>query len=195
VSIPLFVKFRTGWKDDPRAAIDLARRFENAGADALTFHPRVAPDRRSRPPRWNYITMVKQAVSIPVFGNGDVFSRSDCLKMLQTTGCDGIAIGRLAVAKPWIFAAWTDSFETGRSIYLDTAIRLTKLLANHYDSTAALIRFKKFALYYSANFRYGQTLFNRIRNLHNMAEAQEILLGFFKASPELVSKPNRNFFL
>ncbi|KPJ76504.1 MAG: dihydrouridine synthase, partial [Deltaproteobacteria bacterium SG8_13] len=51
VSIPLFVKFRTGWSDDPRPAVELAKRFEDAGADALTFHPRVAPDRRSRPPR------------------------------------------------------------------------------------------------------------------------------------------------
>lgn len=194
VSLPLFVKFRTGWKDDPQVAVDLARRFEEAGADALTFHPRVAPDRRSRPPRWNYIQMVKYSVSIPVFGNGNVFSPSDCLKMLQTTGCDGVAIGRLAIAKPWTFAVWTDGFETRPGIYLDAAIKLIKLLVQHYEPKAALTRFKKFAQYYSANFRYGQTLFNRIRNLHNLAHAEEILHRFFEVSPELVSRPNMNFF-
>jgi tRNA-dihydrouridine synthase B len=100
ISIPLFVKFRTGWTDDPAIPVDLARRFASAGADALTFHPRVAPDRRSRPPRWDYIKRVKEAVTIPVFGNGDVFDETDCLRMLEATGCDGVAIGRMAIARP-----------------------------------------------------------------------------------------------
>jgi tRNA-dihydrouridine synthase len=90
ISCPLTVKFRTGWKDDPNPAIQFAKRFEDAGADALIFHPRVAPDRRSRPAKWEYIGLVKQAVRIPVFGNGDVFDRNDCLRMIQETGCDGI---------------------------------------------------------------------------------------------------------
>ena len=75
VACPVLVKFRTGWQDDPAPAVAMARRFEAAGADALTFHPRVAPDRRTRPPRWAYIAAVKQAVRIPVFGNGNVFFR------------------------------------------------------------------------------------------------------------------------
>jgi tRNA-dihydrouridine synthase B len=62
VDIPVFVKFRTGWEDRPEAAVAMARRFEAAGADALTFHPRVAPDRRTRPPKWAYIADVKSAV-------------------------------------------------------------------------------------------------------------------------------------
>jgi len=67
---PIFVTFRTGWQDRPLAAVDLARRFEAAGADVLTLHPRVATDRRSRLPRWEYIEWVKKAVSMPVFGKG-----------------------------------------------------------------------------------------------------------------------------
>jgi tRNA-dihydrouridine synthase len=121
VSIPLFVKFRTGWKDDPQAAVDLAKRFEDAGADALTYHPRVAPDRRSRPPKWEYIGMVKQTVSIPVFGNGNVFDQQDCWNMLQTTGCDGVAIGRMAIARPWLFAEWSDGLKVDKKIYFETA--------------------------------------------------------------------------
>ena len=117
VSIPLFVKFRTGWKDDPRPSIELAKRFEDAGADALTFHPRVAPDRRARPAKWEYIGRVKQSVSIQVFGNGDVFDENDCLNMLTSTGCDGVAIGRLAMAKPCIFAEWTDSVEVRPEVF------------------------------------------------------------------------------
>jgi len=126
VSIPLFVKYRIGWKDNPRESITLAKRFEDAGADALTFHPRIAPDRRTRPPKWQYIGMVKQAVSIPVFGNGNVFDAGDCLKMFETTGCDGVAIGRMAIARPWLFAEWTDGYLGGPEIYLKSALRLAK---------------------------------------------------------------------
>ncbi|UCH23174.1 MAG: tRNA-dihydrouridine synthase family protein [Deltaproteobacteria bacterium] len=195
VSIPLFVKYRTGWQDDSQVAVELAKGFEDAGADALTFHPRVAPDRRNRPAKWSYIGLVKHSVSIPVFGNGDVFDSQDCWKMIQTTGCDGVAIGRLAIARPWTFALWAGGFKATPTIYLESALKLAQLVAGHYDSAAALKRFKRFALYFSANFRFGHTLFSRIQNLENMTAVEDILYHFFAESPELVSRPNLNFFI
>ncbi len=194
VSIPLFVKFRTGWKDDPRAAVDLAKRFEDAGADALTFHPRIAPDRRSRPPRWEYIGMVKQAVSIPVFGNGNVFDQNDCSKMMATTGCDGVAIGRMAIARPWLFAEWSDALKVDPDIYFQSASRLAKLMLKHFSPAKALRRFKKFALYFSANFKFGHTLFSGIQNADDMQEVETVLFRFFETPAETVSRPNMNFF-
>jgi nifR3 family TIM-barrel protein len=194
VSIPLFVKFRIGWKDTPELAIDLAKKFEAAGADALTFHPRVAPDRRNRPAKWHYIKLLKQSVSIPVFGNGDVFDHSDCWKMVHSTGCDGVAIGRLAIARPWVFALWTDGFKKSQDIYFKSATDLTKLLTEHFDSTTALKRFKKFALYFSANFRFGHTLYKKLRNAQDMAKIEDILNEFFEDSPEVVIRPNMNLF-
>jgi nifR3 family TIM-barrel protein len=194
VSIPLFVKYRIGWKDNPRAAIDMARRFEYAGADALTFHPRIAPDRRLRPAKWEYIGMVKQAVNIPVFGNGDVFDQTDCLKMVTTTGCDGVAIGRMAIARPWLFAEWTDGYQGGPEIYLESALRLAGLLEAHFDHPKALRRFKKFGFYFSANFKFGHTLFSTIQKAETMAEAKEVLHRFFERPLETVSRPNLNFF-
>ena len=194
VSIPLFVKFRTGWKDDPKAAVDLAKRFEDAGADALTFHPRVAPDRRSRPPKWAYIGMVKQAVSIPVFGNGNVFDQKDCWNMLQTTGCEGVAVGRMAIARPWLFAEWCDGLKVDSTIYLETASSLAKLLRQHFNPAKALRRFKRFAFYFSANFKFGHTLFTRIQNAYDIQEVGTILAKFFETPPEVVSRPNMNFF-
>jgi tRNA-dihydrouridine synthase B len=194
VSIPLFVKFRIGWKDAPELAIDLAKKFEAAGADALTFHPRVAPDRRNRPAKWPYIKMVKQSVSIPVFGNGDVFDHSDCWKMVQSTVCDGVAIGRLAIARPWIFAQWTDGLEKSEDIYFESATDLTRLLTEHYDSTTALKRFKKYALYFCANFRFGHTLYKDLRSAQDIAQVDDILKGFFKNPAEVVTRPNLNLF-
>jgi nifR3 family TIM-barrel protein len=194
VSIPVFVKYRIGWQDDLRTAVAMARRFEDAGADALTFHPRVAPDRRTRPPKWEYIGSVKQAVAIPVFGNGDVFDQADCLKMLLTTGCDGVAIGRMAIAKPWLFAEWTQGDRFGSEIYLDSALRLASFLEAHFDAAKALRRFKKFGFYFSANFKFGHTLCSSIQRAGNMTEATKVLHQFFERPLETVSRPNLNFF-
>jgi len=138
--------------------------------------------------------MVKQAVSIPVFGNGNVFDHKDCLRMLETTGCDGVAIGRMALARPWLFAAWTDGFQCGPDIYLKSALLLAKLLEKHFDPQKALKRFKKFAFYFSANFKFGHTVFRGIQKAATRQEAEAFLNQFFKLPPELVSRPNLNFF-
>ncbi len=194
ISIPLFVKFRIGWQNDHQGSIELAQRFEDAGADALTFHPRVAPDRRTRPAKWEYIGMVKQAVGIPVFGNGDVFDQNDCLKMLTSTGCDGVAIGRLAIAKPWIFAEWTHNREFKPGVFKEAALKLADLLERYFEPGQAIRRFKRFAYYFSANFKFGHTFYTRISNAGDMAAAKECVNVFFKTPPEYGLRPNLNFF-
>lgn len=193
VTCPVTVKFRTGWEDDPAIAVDLARRLEDAGADMLTFHPRVAPDRRNRPPRWEYIGMVKQAVSIPVLGNGDVFSVDDCLKMMESTGCDGVALGRIAVARPWVFEQWlrgVDEFPVNTC--RQAALRLLALAQTHFDGVRALRRYKRYAAYLSANFVFGNSLFNRLRNAPDLATTEDVLIQFFDQDPPPLQQPNLN---
>ncbi len=190
ISIPLFVKFRTGWKDDPKVPVELAKRLEGAGADALTFHPRVAPDKRTRPPNWEYIGKVKKSVSIPVFGNGNVFSFQDCLKMLRTTGCDGVSIGRLAVARPFVFAAWTKGFEPDLSVYRYTALSLTELLLEYFDPVVALRRFYKFSPYFAANFRFGHTFFSYVHKAKDIETLKKNIEFFFDMRPEIIKKPS-----
>jgi nifR3 family TIM-barrel protein len=193
-AIPLFVKFRTGWQDDPAAAVELARRFEGAGADALTFHPRVAPDRRTRPPRWEHIGAVKAAVGIPVFGNGEVLAADDCARMLRTTGCDGVALGRLALAQPWVFAAWTNGYQPPPGIYRECAERLLDLLAETYGPTVALRRFHRFAAYYTANFTFGHALYGRLCKAETPEAAKRILADFLDTAPQTIARPNMNRF-
>ncbi len=119
--MPVTVKFRTGWQDAPQAAVSLARGFEAAGADAVTFHPRVAPDRRARPARWEYIGRVKQALQHPGFRERRCVRPRGCLRMLHQTGCDGVSLGRIAVARPWVFAEWVEGFRPGPDIHRETA--------------------------------------------------------------------------
>jgi nifR3 family TIM-barrel protein len=193
VQCPVTVKFRTGWQDDPQIPVDFACRLEDAGVDALIFHPRLAPDRRNRPPNWGYIGLVKQAVSIPVFGNGDVFDDGDCLRMLQTTGCDGVALGRIAIAKPWLFAQWTRGLDPSADIYKNVALRLSDLLQKYYDPKSALRRFKRYAAYLAAIFVFGNSLYNGLRNAEDFKKIKDILNDFFSRSPKQLRRPNMNF--
>lgn len=194
VQIPVFVKFRTGWQDDIRPALELARRFEDSGADALTFHPRVAPDRRARPPRWSYIRQIKSAVGIPVFGNGNVFTAQDCRTMLASTGCDGIALGRIGIARPWVFASWSSGYRLGPEDSLETVLTLEALMQAHFEPPRALRRFKRFCLYFCANFRFGHSLYSRIQNESCPAAIRTRILEFFDSAPQITERPNMNLF-
>lgn len=194
VKVPVWVKFRTGWKDDPLFAVDLARRFEDAGADALTYHPRVAPDRRSRQPKWAYIENVKSAVSLPVFGNGNVFNARDCVRLLRTTGCDGVSLGRLGIARPWVFAQWTGAFDPDDDIFHATARRLLDLLPGHFSPKGSLGRFKRFCRYFAANFRFGHLLFAKVQNAPDLDTAAKAVEDFFSRDPEPSRTPNLNLF-
>lgn len=189
VTIPVFVKFRTGWEDRPEPAVRLAQRFESAGADALTFHPRVAPDRRTRPPRWDYIAAVKAAVTIPVFGNGDVFSAEDCRRMMAQTSCDGVALGRMALARPWVFAQWTLEKKFPQDIYRTTVHDYARLLNRHFPPTAAQRRFNRFMSYYCANFRFGHALFAAVSRYEQLKDAVAAFDRFYETSPDTVARP------
>jgi tRNA-dihydrouridine synthase B len=190
VDLPLFVKFRTGWRDDPALPVELARRFAAAGADALTFHPRVAPDRRNRPAKWDYIRQVKAAVDIPVFGNGDVFAPGDCLRMLKTTGCDGVAVGRMAITQPWLFAHWVLGEVPEEKVFAGTPLTMARLLERHFEPAKALRRYKKFLSYYAANFRFGHSLYAKTANVRSLPEALDAVHAFFARPPERLRQPS-----
>ncbi len=193
VTCPVTVKFRIGWQDHPQIPVDLARRLEDAGADALTFHPRLAPDRRNRPAKWDYIARVKEAVAIPVFGNGDVFDAQDCRRMLETTGCDGVALGRIAIARPWVFFQWTQGLAPPEDIALRTAMRLWALMQTYFEGVRALRRFKRYAVYLAANFAFGNSLYNHLRNAGDFTETAQILQAFFARKPKQLQRPNLMF--
>jgi tRNA-dihydrouridine synthase B len=102
-TLPLSVKMRTGLTDDPEYLVDFARMLQEAGADWITLHPRIQAHHRKGSANWSYIARVREAVRIPVVGNGDVQESHDVLRMQAATGCDGVMVARASTARPWIF--------------------------------------------------------------------------------------------
>ena len=103
VKIPFTVKFRAGWNDDEIVCVELARMAESCGLGAVALHARTREQGYSGNARWEWIATVKQAVKIPVIGNGDIRSPEDACAVVAQTGCDAVMIGRMAPANPWIF--------------------------------------------------------------------------------------------
>ena len=103
VKIPVTVKFRAGWDDSNRNAVEIAKAVEAAGVSAVAVHGRTRQQFYEGKADWGIIAEVKQAVKVPVFGNGDIFTVEDGLRMLAQTGVDGLMIGRGADGNPWLF--------------------------------------------------------------------------------------------
>jgi nifR3 family TIM-barrel protein len=103
VSIPFTVKFRLGWNDTNIVCVELARMAESEGLNAVALHARTREQAYTGQARWEWIAAIKQAISIPVIGNGDIRTPEDAAAMIAKTGCDGVMIGRAAPANPWIF--------------------------------------------------------------------------------------------
>jgi nifR3 family TIM-barrel protein len=103
VTIPFTVKFRAGWNDDEIVCVELARMAESCGLAAVALHARTREQGYSGQARWEWIAAVKDAVKIPVIGNGDIRCPEDACAMVTQTGCDAVMIGRSAPSNPWIF--------------------------------------------------------------------------------------------
>jgi len=139
VKIPVTVKFRAGWDDANRNAVEIARAVEAAGVSAVAVHGRTRQQFYEGKADWSIIADVKQAVKVPVFGNGDIFTVADGLRMLEQTGCDGLMIGRGADGNPWLFTALAAAL---RGEPLPQPPSLKERLAQASEHLAMLIDYK-----------------------------------------------------
>ncbi len=161
VDIPVSVKFRLGWEDCPLDLPVFCRALESAGADWLVFHPRQAPDRRTRPLKHGFFAQVKEAVGIPVFGNGDIVDASSAQEILGS-GCDGLAIGRMAIACPWIFSRLLGLDVPDDNNFYQYAKSLLTELEMFFPPNRAMRLYKMAIRYVAANFVFGHQVYTTL---------------------------------
>ena len=139
VKIPVTVKFRAGWDDSHRNAVEIAKAAEAAGVSAVAVHGRTRQQFYEGKADWQIIADVKRAVKVPVFGNGDIFTVADGLRLREETGCDGLMIGRGADGNPWLFRELAAAL---RGEELPAAPTLEERLAQAAEHLAMLIAYK-----------------------------------------------------
>ena len=132
VGIPLTVKTRSGWSKSQINILEVARAVEDGGADAITIHPRTAKQGFSGKADWHLISQIKQAVTIPVIGNGDVTRPEQVSEMKQLTGCNGVMIGRGAMGNPWLFKQ-AKQLARGERVSIPSVRERFEIMGRHLD--------------------------------------------------------------
>jgi tRNA-dihydrouridine synthase B len=185
VRIPLTIKIRSGWDENNIVAVDVARMAEQAGVEAIAVHPRTRMQGYSGSADWRIIREVKQAVRIPVIGNGDIRAPENAVRMVVETGCDAVMIGRAASSNPWILRQIADYASIGR-YHTPTLLDRYHLVSGYFRSLIhaempdAIGKMKQFATMFTHGVRNGAELRQVVHRSRTAAEILEHVDGFFE---------------
>lgn len=184
VKIPFTIKLRSGWSDEEIVAVQVARLAEECGVEALAIHPRTRLQGYSGKARWEIIQQVKQAVRIPVIGNGDVMKPEDAMALRAQTGCDAVMIGRAAASNPWIFRQMAEYFGSGTYREPSDADRYA-LIRTYYSMLVAegmpgaIGKMKQFASWFTHGVRNGAELRRQVQSARETGEVIGRVDAFF----------------
>lgn len=180
---PVTVKVRIGFENAPVDIVEIARRAEDAGAAAIAVHGRTRQQYYSGTADWDIIRQVKEAVSIPVIGNGDVDSPLKAEALLKQTGCDGVMIGRAVRGNPWIFREMNHYFQTGELLPRPSSEEIREMILRHARAQIALkgeftgIReMRKHVAWYTAGMRHSAGLRRASNTIESYEALQELLM-------------------
>jgi nifR3 family TIM-barrel protein len=179
---PVTVKIRKGFNDESINAVEIAKIIEDAGAAAVAVHGRTREQYYSGKADWDIIRQVKEAVTIPVIGNGDVVSGESALAMMRQTGCDGVMIGRGAQGNPWIFSELVEYEKTGvmperpsNEELKEMMLRHARLQIQYKGEYLGIREMRKHVSWYTTGLKNSAKLRGEINAVESYAELEELL--------------------
>ena len=179
---PLTVKVRIGFENEPVDIVEIAKRVEDAGAAAIAVHGRTRQQYYSGIADWETIARVKEAVSIPVIGNGDVDSPKKAEKLFRQTGCDAVMIGRAVEGNPWIFREMNHYFATGEELARPPLAEVKAMILKHARAQIEMkgefigIReMRKHVAWYTAGMPHSAGLRRESNNIESYADLEKLL--------------------
>lgn len=184
VKKPVTVKIRKGFDEEHVNAVEIARIAESCGVAAVAVHGRTRQQYYSGHADWDIIRQVKEAVQIPVIGNGDLHTAEDVCHMKEQTGCDGFMIGRGAQGNPWIFEQILHKLETGEDLPRPTVQEVTEMVLRHArlqveikGEYTGMREIRKHAAWYTAGYRNSSKLRGKINEVETIQQLEELFAG------------------
>jgi nifR3 family TIM-barrel protein len=189
-AVPVTIKFRSGVDDDLLTFRAAGRIGQEEGCKAVALHARTAAQLYDGAARWHHIAELKAALRIPVLGNGDIWEAGDALRMMRTTGCDGVVVGRGCLGRPWLFRDLADVFD-GRDpenpppfgVVTDVMLEHAALLADWFGEAPALRAFRRHATWYTKGFRGSARLRSDLMGIRTLDDLRRIANSLDRDEP------------
>jgi nifR3 family TIM-barrel protein len=188
--VPVTIKFRLGISDGILTFLDAGHVAQEEGCAAVGLHARTAAQLYDGEARWAHIGELKRTVSIPVLGNGDIWEAGDALRMMRTTGCDGVIVGRGCLGRPWLFRDLSDVF-AGRApvdppnlgVVVDVMLEHAALLSDWMGEPSAMRAFRRHATWYTKGFHGSARLRFALQQIQSMSDLRAITSELERSLP------------